>query len=228
MFACGVDSASLQNIMTPKGFSRQNLPLTPRRIPQFTIPPKLSRSLQKSKDEDTRKLLSPESPEEQSPRHQPSTGSPYISAKLCFTPKMKLKRLQKSPSEDLSDPSTCVAMSLEHVGKVTTPYGFRTLAASPSVNRRESLFHKQRRCAERKRQVDSFSSPTSSNSAFNSTNKRNGSAKKLQDSPNDCCSPQRFKREGLELFLNKPLTVLRSLTPRRKNPKQKLQLWDHL
>lgn len=224
MFACGADSASLQNIMTPKGFSRQNLPLTPRGIPKFIIPPKLSLSLQKSKDEDTRKLLSPESPEEQSPRHRPSTGSPYISAKLRFTPKIKLKRLQKSASEDLSDPSTCAAMSLEHVGKVTTPYGFRALAASPSVSRRESLFHKQGRCAERKRPVDSLSSPMSSNLVFNSTNKRNGSARKVQDSPNDCCSPRRSKREGLELFLNKPLTVLRSLTPKRKNPNQKLQL----
>lgn len=228
MFACGADAASLENIMTPKGFSRQNLPLTPGRIPTFIIPPKFSLSprlcLQKSKDEDTQKLLSPESPEEESPRHQPSTGSPYISAKLRFTPKMKLKRLQKSATEDLSDPSTCAAMSLEHVGKVTTPYGFWTLAASPSVSRRESLFHKQGLCAERRGPVDSFASPTSSNSMFSSTNKRNGSARKLKDGPNDCSSPRRSKREGLELLLNKPLTVLRSLTPKRKNPNQKLQL----
>ncbi|KAI2652673.1 C2 calcium-dependent domain-containing protein 4C [Labeo rohita] len=226
MFACG--AASLENIMTPKGFSRQNLPLTPGRIPKFTIPPKLSMSprlrLQKEKDEDTYKLLSPESPEEQSPGHQTSTASPFISAKLRFTPKMKLKRLRKSATEDLSDPSTCAAMSLEHVGKVATPYGFRTLAASPTVSRRESLFHKQGRCTERRAPVDSLNSPTSSNLTFNSTSNRNGSARKLQDSPKDCCSPRRSKREGLEMLLNKPLTVLRSLTPKRKNPNQKLQL----
>ncbi|KAL1255751.1 hypothetical protein QQF64_013812 [Cirrhinus molitorella] len=222
MFACG--AASLENIMTPKGFSRQNVPLTPGRILKFTIPPKLSMSprlcLQKEKDEDTYKLLSPESPEEQSPGHQPPTASPCISAKLRFTPKMKLKHLQKSATEDLSDPSMCAAMSLEHVGKVTTPYGFRTLAASPNVSRRESLFHKQGRCTEKRALVDSLASPTSSNSTSN----RNSSARKLQDSPKDCCSPRRSKREGLELLLNKPLTVLRSLTPKRKNPNQKLQL----
>ncbi len=213
--------------MTPKGFSRQNLPLTPGRIPKFTIPPKLSMSprlcRKKEKDEDTYKLLSPESPEEESPGHRPPTGSPSIFAKLRFTPKMKLKRLQKSATEDLSDPSTCAAMSLEHIGKVTTPYGFRTLAASPSVSRRESLFHKQGWCAERRVQVDSLASPTSSNSTTNSTSNRNGSARKLQDGPKNCFSPRRSKREGLELLLNKPLTVLRSLTPKRKNPKLKLK-----
>lgn len=209
--------------MTPKGFSRQILPLTPGRIPKFTLPPKLSMSprlcCQKGKDEDTYKLLSPESPEEespgrQSPGHRPPTGSPSISAKFRFTPRMKLKRLQKSSTEDLSDPSTCAAMSLEHVGKVTTPYGFRTLAASPSVNRRESLFHKRGRCKETRAPVDSLASPTSSNSTSN----RNGSARKLQDGLKDCCSPRRSKREGLELLLNKPLTVLRSLTPKGKKP----------
>ncbi len=209
--------------MTPKGFSLQNLALTPGRIPKFTIPPKLSMSprlcRQKGKDEDTYKLLSPESPEEASPGHRLPTGSSSISAKLRFTPKMKLKRLQKSATEDLSDPSTCAAMSLEHVGKVTTPYGFRALAASPGVSRRESLFHKQGRCAEKRVPVDS---PPSSKSTSNSTRNRNGSARKLQDDPKDCFSPRRSKREGLELLL-KPLTVLRSLTPKRKSPKLKLK-----
>ncbi|XP_016398187.1 uncharacterized protein LOC107731580 [Sinocyclocheilus rhinocerous] len=226
MFACG--AASLENIMTPKGFFRQTLPLTPGRIPKFTIPPKLSMSpqlcRQKENDEDTHMLISPESPEEPSPGHRPPTGSPYVSAKLRFTPKMKLNRLQKSATEDLSDPSTCAAMSLEHVGKVTTPYGFRTLAASPSVSRRESLFPKLGRCTERRVPLDSVASPTSSNSTSNSTSNRNGSARKLQDGPKDCCSPRKSKREGLELLLNKPLTVLRSLTPKRKNLKLKLKL----
>ncbi len=200
--------------MTPKGFSWQKLPLTPGRIPKCTIPLKLPMSprlcCQIGKDEDTYKLLSPESPEEESPGHRPPTGSPSISAKLRFTPKLKLKRLQKSATEDLSDPSTCAAMSLEHGGRVTTPYGFRTLAASPSV-----LFHKPGRRVP----VDSLTSPTSSDSTNNSTSNRNGSDGKLQD----CFSPRRSKREGLELLLNKPLTVLRSLTPKRKNPKLKLQ-----
>lgn len=214
--------------MTPKNFSRLNLPLTPGRIPTFIIPPKLSLSprlcLQKGKEEDTRALISPESPEEQSPRPQRSTKSPYISAKFRFTPKMKLKHLQDSTPEDLSDPSTCAAMSLEHVGKVTTPYGFRTLAASPHVNRRESLFHKQGRSVEKKGLVGSLASPTSSNLTSSSANKKNRSAKKMQDGPDDCCSPRRSKREGLERLLNKPLTVLRNLTPKGKSPHLKLKV----
>ncbi|XP_034401611.1 C2 calcium-dependent domain-containing protein 4A-like isoform X2 [Cyclopterus lumpus] len=53
------------------------------------------------------------------------------------------RRLQTRPPQSAdSDPSTSAAMSLLHVGKVTTPYGFcAALAASPCSRRRESLFH---------------------------------------------------------------------------------------
>lgn len=206
--------------MTPKGISRQNQPLTPRRIPKFTIPPKLALSprvyVKLDKDEDTQELLSSESPENRSPRHLLRMASPAISAKLRFTPKMK--RLQRSAKEDLSDPSTCAAMSLEHVGKVTTPYGFRSLAASPNVSRRESLFHKRGRCAEKKLTVDSQVSPSSKSS------KKNCSEKTFQESPRDHKSPRKSKREGLELLFNKPLAVLKILTPKRKSTPVKLQL----
>lgn len=39
-----------------------------------------------------------------------------------------------------SDPPTRAALSLLHLPKVTTPYGFLTLGESPSIRRRESLF----------------------------------------------------------------------------------------
>lgn len=39
-----------------------------------------------------------------------------------------------------SDPPTRAALSLPHLPKVTTPYGFLTLGESPSIQRRESLF----------------------------------------------------------------------------------------
>ncbi|KAI7799092.1 putative C2 calcium-dependent domain-containing protein 4C-like [Triplophysa rosa] len=224
MFAFGGNSPSVGNISTPKGISRQNLPLTPRRIPKFTIPPKLSLSprvyLKLDKDEDTQELLSSESPEKQSPRHLPSIASPFISAKLRFTP--KTKRLQRTAMDDLSDPSTRAAMSLEHVGKVTTPYGFRTLAASPNVSRRESLFHKRGRCAEQKVTVDSEVLP-SSKSTFCNTTKKNCSDKTFQESPSEHQSHRKSKRPGLELLFNKPLAVLKTLTPKRKNSPIKLK-----
>lgn len=222
MFAFG---GSLGNTMTPKGVSRPNLPLTPRRIPKFTIPPKLTLSPRISfellnNEEDTEKLISPESPEKRSPRRLPSIGSPSISAKLRFS--SKKKRLQRAASEDMSDPATRAAMSLEHVGKVTTPYGFRTLAASPSVSRRESLFHKRGRCADKRAAVDAENSP-SATSTFSCATK-NSSAKTSEDGPSDNHSPRMSKREGLELFLNKPLAVLKTLTPKKRNTPMKLKL----
>jgi hypothetical protein len=44
--------------------------------------------------------------------------------------------------EDLVDPTTRAALSLQHLPKITTPYGFLTLGESPFVRRRESLFFK--------------------------------------------------------------------------------------
>lgn len=40
----------------------------------------------------------------------------------------------------LSDPVTQAALSLLHLPKVTTPYGFLTLGESPIIQRKESLF----------------------------------------------------------------------------------------
>lgn len=223
MFAFGGNSSSLGNVLTPNGISRQILALTPKRIAKFTIPPKLSLSprfyLKLDNDEDTQELLSSESPETQSPTHLPSVASPSISAKLRFTPKMK--RLQRTTTEDLSDPTTRAAMSLEHVGKVTTPYGFRTLAASPTVSRRESLFHKRGRCAEKKVTVDLEISPSSKSTLCNTT-KKDCSDKTFQESPSELRSPRKSKRQGLEMLFHKPLAVLKTLTPKRKNSPVKL------
>uniref|UniRef100_A0ACB8EP68 Uncharacterized protein n=1 Tax=Sphaerodactylus townsendi TaxID=933632 RepID=A0ACB8EP68_9SAUR len=41
---------------------------------------------------------------------------------------------------DHSDPVTRAALSLPHLSKITTPYGFLTLGESPRVRRKESLF----------------------------------------------------------------------------------------
>lgn len=39
-----------------------------------------------------------------------------------------------------SDPATRAALSLPHLSKITTPYGFLTLGESPNTRRKESLF----------------------------------------------------------------------------------------
>lgn len=44
---------------------------------------------------------------------------------------------------DHSDPATRGALSLPHLAKVTTPYGFLALGESPNIRRKESLFFEQ-------------------------------------------------------------------------------------
>lgn len=43
-------------------------------------------------------------------------------------------------SSEHSDPMTRAALSLPHLPKITTPYGFLTLGESPNIRRKESLF----------------------------------------------------------------------------------------
>ncbi|MGH0126333.1 UNVERIFIED_CONTAM: hypothetical protein FKN15_077329 [Acipenser sinensis] len=44
---------------------------------------------------------------------------------------------------DHSDPATRGALSLPHLAKVTTPYGFLALGESPNIRRKESMFFEQ-------------------------------------------------------------------------------------
>ncbi len=137
MFACG--AARFENIMTPKGFSWQKLPLTPGRIPKCTIPLKLPMSprlcCQIGKDEDTYKLLSPESPEEESPGHRPPTGSPSISAKLRLTPKLKLKRLPPRISQTLRCVQPCLWSTVEGSPHLMASGPWLPVPVSYSINR---------------------------------------------------------------------------------------------
>ncbi|XP_030043846.1 C2 calcium-dependent domain-containing protein 4A [Microcaecilia unicolor] len=55
----------------------------------------------------------------------------------CYS--LDLSRL-RDRRELLQDPVTRAAMSLPHLSKITTPYGFLTLGESPCVGRKESLF----------------------------------------------------------------------------------------
>ncbi|XP_075996263.1 C2 calcium-dependent domain-containing protein 4B-like [Genypterus blacodes] len=102
--------------------SLRSLALTPESIPNFLIPSRSSlqvRSIQAPLlcESEHRGVLPPPTP-----GCHPNTE--------C--------------DEDI-DLTTHAAMSLTHVGKVTTPYGFRAvLAASPCTQRRESLFHQKK------------------------------------------------------------------------------------
>uniref|UniRef100_A0A8K9XJ70 TRIM8/14/16/25/29/45/65 coiled-coil region domain-containing protein n=1 Tax=Oncorhynchus mykiss TaxID=8022 RepID=A0A8K9XJ70_ONCMY len=122
------------------GVSLRNIALTPERIPTFIIPSRLRYPrAQLDSETDQSRLMSPISPNQHLSTSTPSSRLP----RLPSTPTMRAKLHRNlSPGEDLSDPSTRAAMSLPHVDKVTTSYGFRALAQSPCTRRRESLFHK--------------------------------------------------------------------------------------
>lgn len=130
--------------------------LTPDKIPDFFIPPKLvsnppepeipsvkpKEGLQASASEQTissgRKISSPK--------------SPSLVAKIAGDTKNLLKAanrhiIQIESADDVvagdtnADPQSQTAMSLPYVPKTHTPYGFATLKESPHTRRKESLFH---------------------------------------------------------------------------------------
>ena len=129
--------------------------LTPDKIPDFFIPPKLvscapepeisqlkpKEGLQPSTSEQTigRKISS-------SPR------SPRLMSKLAGDTKNLLRAanrhiIQIESADDVvagdtnADPQSQTAMSLPYVPKTQTSYGFATLKESPHTRRKESLFH---------------------------------------------------------------------------------------
>lgn len=135
--------------------------LTPDKIPDFFIPPKLPAG-----------PAEPEAPAEQSaapaaaaaaepppasasPRRAPR--SPRLPAKLAAESRSLLKAatrhvIQIESAEDWpaeegaatnADPQAQGAMSLPSVPKAHTSYGFATLAESPHTRRKESLFHSE-------------------------------------------------------------------------------------
>ncbi|XP_049331243.1 C2 calcium-dependent domain-containing protein 4C [Astyanax mexicanus] len=196
MFGFGTGVVNSQKSPAARPRSWQNVPLTPGRIPSFIIPPKLPLSVSpriRPAREDECRLLSPSSPENPSPR----LHSPSIRARFRFTPRSGRKR----DLSDLSDPGTRAAMSLEHVEKVTTPYGFCTLAASPHVRRRESLFHKRTQSVG---QEGNFSSVTPL---------RCNTPSKARPCQKTCGSAPRPERKGLKLLLKSPRAALKTLTP---------------
>lgn len=134
-----------------------NIVMTPDRIPKFFIP-SLDRehiSFQQEPEEDTTKIsLERGVSDEVFQKHRTtrSKSESYIRkdalckgesldrrGTLCFTERIifpgDLERAARH-----SDPATRAALSLPHLSKITTPYGFLTLGESPNTRRKESLF----------------------------------------------------------------------------------------
>ncbi|KAF7243916.1 C2 calcium-dependent domain-containing protein 4C [Varanus komodoensis] len=57
-----------------------------------------------------------------------------------FSPDISFSSERLERAGDDSDPVTRAALSLPHLPKITTPYGFLTLGESPNIRRKESLF----------------------------------------------------------------------------------------
>lgn len=118
--------------------------LTPDRIPKFFIP---------SLEVDHSAFQPAETGEgvqETSPRSRPSgevirrprrvRSSPEISLRKDFHNEGIRYGFSSLELGAHSDRVTQAALSLPHLAKITTPYGFLTLGESPKVHRKESLF----------------------------------------------------------------------------------------
>uniref|UniRef100_A0A8C0A5W2 C2 calcium dependent domain containing 4C n=1 Tax=Bos mutus grunniens TaxID=30521 RepID=A0A8C0A5W2_BOSMU len=129
--------------------------LTPDKIPDFFIPPKLPAG---PAEPEAQAELGPSTSEQNlasaAPRRAPR--SPRLPAKLAAESKSLLKAATRHviqiesaedwPAEETAtnaDPQAQGAMSLPSVPKAQTSYGFATLAESPHTRRKESLFHSE-------------------------------------------------------------------------------------
>uniref|UniRef100_A0A2K5CRJ3 C2 calcium dependent domain containing 4C n=1 Tax=Aotus nancymaae TaxID=37293 RepID=A0A2K5CRJ3_AOTNA len=129
--------------------------LTPDKIPDFFIPPKLASGPAEAEGQ---AALGPSASEQNlapaSPRQAPR--SPRLPAKLAAESKsllraatrhvIQIESAEDGPEEDGAPPAPPPApgaMSLPSVPKAQTSYGFATLAESPHTRRRESLFHSE-------------------------------------------------------------------------------------
>ncbi|XP_020649865.1 C2 calcium-dependent domain-containing protein 4C [Pogona vitticeps] len=151
--ARGNDSADKQS----KGPLYSNV-LTPDKIPDFFIPPKLSTVPPEAEGAEgkTKPNLGTSSSEQNLSGRKPQR-SPRLPAKAASESKNLLKVASRHiiqiesadewmSEEDFStnaDPQSQTAMSLPYVPKAQTSYGFATLMESPHTRRKESLFHSE-------------------------------------------------------------------------------------
>ncbi|KAJ1086031.1 hypothetical protein NDU88_006155 [Pleurodeles waltl] len=140
-----------------KGQGYSNV-LTPDKIPDFFIPPKLAMGVPEGAEagaEGKTKSNMGMSASEQNLSVRKSQRSPRLPAKAASESKNLLKSANRhiiqiesadewASEEDFNtnaDPQSQTAMSLPYVPKAQTSYGFATLMESPHTRRKESLFH---------------------------------------------------------------------------------------
>uniref|UniRef100_A0A8C4VXB1 C2 calcium dependent domain containing 4C n=1 Tax=Gopherus evgoodei TaxID=1825980 RepID=A0A8C4VXB1_9SAUR len=132
--------------------------LTPDKIPDFFIPPKLTMVPPEAEGaEGKAKPNLGTSASEQNLSARKSPRSPRLPVKAASESKNLLKAASRhiiqiesadewASEEDFStnaDPQAQTAMSLPYVPKAQTSYGFATLMESPHTRRKESLFHSE-------------------------------------------------------------------------------------
>ncbi|MGH0182171.1 UNVERIFIED_CONTAM: hypothetical protein FKN15_008213 [Acipenser sinensis] len=136
---------------TRRSRALQDMVVTPDRIPQFIIPslgvpgPKTLRKLSSSSAGYDRH--GPYRSRSPSPRRNSLASVPLPQTDLGDREHRTAEDFHKHAADhrvlDLSDPVTQAAMSLPHLAKITTPYGFLTLSESPCIWSKESLFFDQ-------------------------------------------------------------------------------------
>ncbi|XP_036378277.1 C2 calcium-dependent domain-containing protein 4C-like [Megalops cyprinoides] len=130
--------------------------LTPDKIPDFFIPPKLVSCPLEAETPDVKPkegLRASSSEQAIGSKKPPSSPrSPRLVSKLAGDTKNLLKAanrhiIQIESADDVvagdtnADPQSQTAMSLPYIPKTQTSYGFATLMESPHTRRKESLFH---------------------------------------------------------------------------------------
>ncbi|NXJ80778.1 C2C4C protein, partial [Trogon melanurus] len=136
---------------SPRG-SRYSNVLTPDKIPDFFIPPKLSAAPAEAEGSEppTAPALGPSASEQdlagrKPPRSPRASSRPR--ARAAGRHIIQIESAEDGTAEgDFStnvDPQAQTAMSLPYVPKAQTSYGFTTLMESPHTRRKESLFHSE-------------------------------------------------------------------------------------
>ncbi|XP_030622628.1 C2 calcium-dependent domain-containing protein 4A [Chanos chanos] len=119
--------------------------ITPDTIPEFCIPPKIP-SPQEGKGMDQGKA---NSALRVSPCEKGSPKREYPTRELITKHIIQVESVDDGPHENIcsdeettnADPQSQAALSLPHLAKAQTCYGFCTLLESPHTRRKESLFH---------------------------------------------------------------------------------------
>ncbi|XP_077202512.1 C2 calcium-dependent domain-containing protein 4C-like [Paroedura picta] len=219
--------------------------VTPDRIPKFCIPSLEVGHLAVHSKDARKTSLGLAAPGEavQRPRATRSQ-SEWCLKRRVLGPEMWGKRESLGSTEaafssepevkagDHSDPATRAALSLPHLPKITTPYGFLALGESPTIRRKESLFFGYR-SAELRLVLSQKKNPSSSRRPSSPLTVRNPSRKwgnhsaksprppsqeklfskqtptSLQHTPSSERGPKTCKKKRLQLLVRKHLPIFK-------------------